>query len=199
MIYKRPELFIKWVLSWLMLAVLLPEVTGRHIIGGDLQYECLGDGRYRITMKIYRDCRSQVGPVASFDGDGDGTAGAYIALYQGNNTFRLMNVYIVPLKSQSSIEAPDFPCLIPPNNLCVEQGIYELEIDLPEWPSASSYHLVLSALLSQHHDLKYCCAGRYRCHLSYRDHTASTSELQQLPCLQAIPTYGHLCRCRYRF
>lgn len=114
----------------------------RHIIGGDLQYECLGDGLYRITMKIYRDCRVQSEMAAPFDGDGDGTGGAFIAVYRGINSFTLLNTLVVPIRRQASIDPPDYPCLIPPDNLCVEEGIYEFEFRIEDWPSSQSYHFV---------------------------------------------------------
>jgi gliding motility-associated-like protein len=114
----------------------------RHIIGGDLQYECVGDGLYRITMKIYRDCRQQDEIAAPFDGDGDGTTGAFISVYRGNRSFQLIASFATPLRSQSSIDPPDYPCLIPPDNLCVEEGIYRFEFQIPDWPASESYYFV---------------------------------------------------------
>jgi gliding motility-associated-like protein len=114
----------------------------RHIIGGDLQYECLGGGLYRITMKIYRDCRPQDEIAAPFDGDQDGTNGAYIAVYRGTSSFQLVGTFEVRLRSQRSVDRPDYPCLIPPDNLCVEEGIYQFDFTIPDWPSVESYHFV---------------------------------------------------------
>jgi len=31
--------------------------TGSHMMGADMTYKCLGNGKYRIIAKIYRDCR----------------------------------------------------------------------------------------------------------------------------------------------
>ena len=31
--------------------------TSTHMMGGDMSYKCLGSGKYKITAKIYRDCR----------------------------------------------------------------------------------------------------------------------------------------------
>ena len=53
-----------------MLILLTHVVSARHIVGGEMFYECLGPGsvsetrNYRITMKIYRDCD---GMGADFD------------------------------------------------------------------------------------------------------------------------------------
>lgn len=128
-------------LALILLLFLTSPLWSKHIIGGDLQYECLGDGLYRITMKIYRDCRVQETP-APFDGDGDQSAGAYIAVYRGINSFTLINTLTVPLRRQGSIDPPDYPCLIPPDNLCVEEGVYEFEFQIEDWPSSQSYHFV---------------------------------------------------------
>jgi len=27
-----------------------------HLMGGQITYECIGPNRYRITVKLYRDC-----------------------------------------------------------------------------------------------------------------------------------------------
>jgi gliding motility-associated-like protein len=114
----------------------------KHIIGGDLHYECIGNGMYRITMIIYRDCRPQE-MAAPFDGDGDNTQGAYVALYRGNgSSFAFQRQLVVPLRSQGNIAPPDYPCLIPPDNLCVEKGEYRFDIEIPDWPSSESYYLV---------------------------------------------------------
>ena len=86
-----------------------------HIIGGEITYEYRGDGVYRFTMRVYRDCRSQgvmVGQLDQF---------APIGIYVGQN---LVDVLSVQLSERSFIDAPKYPCLVPPNNLCVEEGIY---------------------------------------------------------------------------
>ena len=57
----------------LFCAFLLPDYTyAKHIIGGEITYEYLGDvgstaKRWRFTMKIYRDCNSNGG--ADFHGE----------------------------------------------------------------------------------------------------------------------------------
>lgn len=35
---------------------LLPKAEASHIIGGEINWECLNDGRYVFKMKVYRDC-----------------------------------------------------------------------------------------------------------------------------------------------
>ena len=116
--------------------------NAKHIIGGDIQYECLGNGLYRITMKIYRDCRPQENAAELDGGSGDQQGGAFVTIYQGNTSFRELQTLSVALQDQKIIEAPDYPCLIPPENLCVQEGLYVFEVQFDNWPSTESYHIV---------------------------------------------------------
>lgn len=113
-------------------------LQARHIIGGVITYECLGGGNYEFTLKVYRDCNCTM--CADFDPE------AFIAIYrcgQGincsglnqNSYFKRLNV---PLLSSTNIEAPDYPCLIPPD-VCVEEGLYKFTVNLPA--STESYHI----------------------------------------------------------
>ncbi|MFK7775419.1 MAG: hypothetical protein AB8F94_24980 [Saprospiraceae bacterium] len=44
-------------LSILILSlVFFTPIYSAHIVGGNMSYECLGNGDYRIIFKIYRDC-----------------------------------------------------------------------------------------------------------------------------------------------
>ncbi len=98
----------------------------------------MGNGRYHIIMKIYRDCRPQQN-VAQFDGSSATDPGAYIAIYQGK--IQVDNLAI-KLSGKRFVQAPDYPCLIPPDNLCVEEGTYEFDIQLANWPSSTAYTIV---------------------------------------------------------
>lgn len=103
-------------------------LLARHIIGGEITYRCLGEivpgtTRFAFTMKVYRDCQ---GGGAPYDNP------AEFAIYKGtesnNSLFKSFAVgnpditNIVPLP-------PDCVSDIP--NVCVEQGIYTFEQDLP--------------------------------------------------------------------
>ena len=45
-------------LLFFILTFLLSNIsTSTHMMGGDMSYQCLGNGKYKITAKIYRDCR----------------------------------------------------------------------------------------------------------------------------------------------
>jgi|GEM_PF-316888 len=95
-----------------------------HIIGGEITYECLGNGQYSFEMTVYRDCNSS---GASLDNP------ANITTYEfnGNVASMLVNNQ-VPLNSIVNIPPVlNNPCLTPPSNLCVEKGTYTWTSFLP--------------------------------------------------------------------
>ena len=125
---------------WTLFALLIGtgSLQARHIIGGEITYECLGGGLYEFTMRIYRDCNCTM--CADFD------PLAFVAVYRcGENVncnFLDQTDYFlrldVPLLNRRQIEEPDYPCLIPPN-VCVEEGLYRFQLNLP--PGNESYHI----------------------------------------------------------
>ncbi len=101
---------------------LAQEVAARHIVGGEIYYECIGVGsipdsrNYRLTMKIYRDC---AGNGAEFDDP------AQIGIYS-----HIGSVYAFVFQRNvehgvvREIMAVENPCLILPPNVCVEETSY---------------------------------------------------------------------------
>ena len=116
----------------------LSPVGARHIIGGVITYECLGNDEYEFTLVMYRDCNcTECAPFDEFAAIGIYRCGENVdcsGLFQGQ-TFSQINV---PLQEQSAIDDPDYPCLIPPD-VCAEEGIYRFTVTLPK--SAESYHV----------------------------------------------------------
>jgi len=103
------------------------EAFASHIIGGEVTYECLGDGRYIIDYHLYRDC----GPGSlGFD---DISILTYFVCDSNGNCEELMQSDGETLRSPpSSIRAVDPPpleCLVAPVEACVEEAIYSFEID----------------------------------------------------------------------
>lgn len=131
---------LKTGLSALLLALLAApvNVSARHIIGGVMSYECLGGNNYRFTLKVYRDCFctdcAELDPTAAiavYRCTGDAECGSQ----SQNNPFRELEVR---LRDISNVTPPDYPCLIPPA-VCVQEGIYEFTLNLPQ--SQDSYHI----------------------------------------------------------
>lgn len=115
-------------------------VEAKHIIGGDVTYECVGldtinqRATYRIYFTMYRDCQ---GGGAGFDND------AQIGIYreQGTNFQWLETLVLAPVGSDRLEPTPN-PCVEIPQNICVEEGRYQFEVTLPV--SNSDYVLTYS-------------------------------------------------------
>ena len=108
-----------------------------HIIGGVITYECLGTGNYRFTMRIYRDCNGGGAPFDS--GPGAPFAGT-VTIYQGNSSTPFKTLSLGPPLITNILPNLSNPCLIAPPNVCVEEGVYIFEVDLPV--SSQSYHVI---------------------------------------------------------
>jgi gliding motility-associated-like protein len=106
----------------------------RHIAGGEMSYEYLGPGsgsnlKYRITLKLYRECYT--------DGGADLDIKASFAIYRGNSNVLVFNDSF-PLLSTDRIELQKpGPCIDNPPRVCYLVGLYSFEIELP--PDAQGY------------------------------------------------------------
>lgn len=102
-------------------------VQARHIIGGEITYECLGPGpgnsrNYRFTMKVYRDCN---GSGADFDNP------AQFAIYRGTYTNNIEDTTFSVANPIATALIPDTPrCVQNIPFVCVEQAIYTFTINL---------------------------------------------------------------------
>ena len=130
---KKSTLF--FLTLFFFVSIDLGQTFAAHIIGGDISYACLGGDRYRITMNIYRDCQ---GSGAAFDSAPNSATTGTVTIYNGNAIFK-RTIYL-KAPTITRIPAPSNPCLTIPANVCVEQGVYIFEINLPNSPQ--SYHFV---------------------------------------------------------
>ncbi len=112
-------------------------VQARHIIGGEITYECLGYKNddpstnirlYQFYMKIYRDCQ---GNGANFD-SAFGSLTGTVTIYRGVDEEEVTTIFLnAPLITDIDPD-PGNPCVIVPPNICAEEGIYEFPIlELP--------------------------------------------------------------------
>jgi gliding motility-associated-like protein len=129
----RKLFFLPIVLFFLLCHV---QLSARHIVGGEISYVYLGNDRYEFTMRMYRDCNCV--ECAPFD------ERAEIGVYQCGNEVDCGNLSqsrtfarATPSRGQINIvDAPDYPCLVPPN-VCVEETFYIWQMTLPK--STESY------------------------------------------------------------
>jgi gliding motility-associated-like protein len=111
-------------------------LNATHIIGGEMTYECLGSGEYRVTMKVYRDCAFG---LAAFDSEPGTIRGRVTIFSQGGSEFEEMIDLDAPAVERIPNDT-DNPCLVVPPNVCVESGTYTFNVQLPV--SDESYFLV---------------------------------------------------------
>jgi len=107
-----------------------------HIVGGEMIYNDLGNGKYEIILKIYRDCAAI--NASQFDGLPNYPT-ALLTVYDGSNTY--VGVYDIGFPVITPVP-PAFnnPCILAPNSICIEQGVYTYTLDLP--PKAGGYTVV---------------------------------------------------------
>lgn len=115
---------------YLLVAVCLANpVNATHLVGGDIYYECLGNGNFRLTLKVYRDCLNGQAP---FDGP------ASIGIF--NSSGGLVQNVLVPFDGSQNVPlVVNNPCLQVPPNLCVDYAEYTTEVNLPFL--AGGYHV----------------------------------------------------------
>jgi len=107
------------------------ELLATHIIGGELTYECLGNNRYRLTLRVYRDCGPSVNPLAFHDNP------AWIGIYdyKGENLKTEINGGFV-LVNTNKIQSPDDTISSDcgefiGNKVCVDFATYVRTVTLP--------------------------------------------------------------------
>lgn len=94
-----------------------------HIVGGELYYDCLGNGQYRLTLKLYRDCNNGQAP---FDDP------ANISIFSAASNQLIQNISI-PFPGSSNVPfTTSNPCFQAPPNVCVEEAVYTIVVTLPE-------------------------------------------------------------------
>ena len=120
----------------LALACCVCSVTGveaRHIVGGEVTYECLGpaaDGtgqRYLLRFEIYRDA---LGEGALLDSDDGAFVDFTFAVYDGTRLVRQVTIRRDEFEKEA-VRPEDNPCVEEPPDLLTERGFYRKEIVLP--------------------------------------------------------------------
>lgn len=97
-----------------------------HIVGGDLTYECLGNGDYEVTLTVRRDCENGVEPFDTI---------AYVGIYDGfgnllpffgtGGTIQMTNPTITEINSDLD------GCAFVGDPVCVTEAVYKGIVNLP--------------------------------------------------------------------
>ncbi len=127
----------------LMCIGFLSELNAKHIIGGDVFYECLeidtidNQVQLHFEFQMYRDnrCITRGEECAFFDGDPrdpNMTRGAQFGVYRFDGlNWRFVQVtgFVTPI-SIEKVPPNEPPCLIAPPAADVERGVYEFDLTL---------------------------------------------------------------------
>jgi len=152
-------------------------IQAAHIIGGELTYRCLGNGDYKMSLKVYRDCQ------ASNAADFDGSANGRMSIYNGSDLTTEFDKIVMPNPEISMINPNvNNPCLILPSNVCVESGEYLFNlsalavgsINLPL--STESYYIIYQR----------CCRNNSISNLVDPSGTGATFYVEITPEAQAL-------------
>lgn len=127
------KILTNWRLKILLLLLIVPAfVSATHIVGGSLTYEHISGATYRITVKLYRDCKPG---NAAFPNP------LTVEVRNGlnGNTFSPTKNVSIPLTSTYILDPPIDTCAFNPG-ICVQEAIYtKIVNNLP--PNLGGYHL----------------------------------------------------------
>jgi len=124
---KHYSLFIGFFL------LVLPQISrATHIVGGEMNYRCLGNDQYEIQLTIFRDCDTG---VPDFD---DPASIGVFALDAVTNSYFLdtgvgqMGQLLIPKMNDDTLNPVlSDPCKVVPPNVCVNTSTYTDTISLP--------------------------------------------------------------------
>jgi gliding motility-associated-like protein len=94
----------------------------RHIIGGNITYDCLGSNNYRITMKLYKDCLDPASP--DFDRP------AYFLIFNLDNN-SLFSTETMDPSNERNIIPVSAGCIDNLPDFCTKEATYTFDINLP--------------------------------------------------------------------
>ncbi|MFK8057392.1 MAG: PKD domain-containing protein [Saprospiraceae bacterium] len=128
----RYRIFAKLLLL-LVLVSSVDALFARHIVGGEITYECIGQPNattrtYEIKVFLYRDC---FGNGALFDSGPGSQTPFEMSIFQGDDLFNVYPIFGSDLVITRLPVDLDNPCVIYPPDVCVESGVYTTQIDLP--------------------------------------------------------------------
>jgi gliding motility-associated-like protein len=125
----KTRVLTKLVIALILFWPLAGKAT--HIVGGEMNYTCLGNDQYEITLTIFRDCYYG-NPLAWFDNP------ASIGIFNADN--QLLQQVLVPLMGNDTLNPIlTSECLVVPPSVCVHTTTYRTVVTLP--PIAGGYQL----------------------------------------------------------
>ncbi len=108
----------------LLMAMTFPDVVkATHIAGGEIYYEYVRSGRYRITLKLYIDCEN--GQQGAINTDSIAIIGFYNA-----DTKDLIDAEEISRTGPNRIRETNYSCVNNQPRACVDEYTYQFEKDL---------------------------------------------------------------------
>ncbi len=119
--------FTRILLSFFLMSLIVDQSYATHIVGGEINYRCLGNDQYELTMTVFRDC---------FNGIPDFDDPAHIGIFDINDnlvsTIAWNGVLDMDFTYKEELDPTlSDPCLVVPPNVCVEVTTYIDTITLP--------------------------------------------------------------------
>ncbi len=112
----------KFFLFFVLLVSFMVPVQATHIVGGEMNYRCLGGDLYEVSLTVFRDCDAGQAPF-----DAPGTVGVYNGT---TNAYVFQFQMALPDDDTIPVFAPD-TCLTVPRNVCVHTVTYRDTVTLP--------------------------------------------------------------------
>ncbi|MBI3519670.1 MAG: PKD domain-containing protein [Bacteroidetes bacterium] len=105
-----------------------------HIVGGEIYYDDLGGGNYKLYMKVYRDCINGVPPFDGFPDSNGNISDAVFTIFDAAGNVIQTGIFdtIASSKVPPTINSPCAPATA--GTACVEEAKYEAFVHLPPIP-----------------------------------------------------------------
>ena len=115
------------IIAFLIVLGALPlQLRATHIVGGEMNYTCLGNDEYEITLTVFRDCYNG-NPQAWFDDP------ASIGIFNADN--ELLDDIRIELMGNDTLDPVlTSECLVVPPDVCVHTTTYRAIVELPPIP-----------------------------------------------------------------
>lgn len=106
----------------LVISLCPQQMMATHIVGGEMNYRCLGNNEYEISLTVFRDCDTG---IPWFDNP------ASIGIFNGITNALMFSTSVSPTNNDTlPIYLPD-SCLIVPSNVCIHTTTYYDTLSLP--------------------------------------------------------------------
>ena len=120
------------LLLGIFLFVMPQTIFATHIVGGEMNYTCLGNDMYEISLTVFRDCDTG---VPDFDDPASIGIFSYNAItdsYFLNTALGDQGQLLIPVMNNDTLDPTlSNPCLVVPPNVCVNTTTYTVIANLP--------------------------------------------------------------------